>query len=205
MLDEAGRLGLERTPLDIATRMYFIAFASLDISMVRHVLQLCKTCILIRQKIFVLALQEIAKRPDVYLQPLRDEVHNVVREEGWTKGAVSRMYKMDSFFRELQRCYDVVLRASHFPLLSEITLIDWHTVHLRRKVQKDFVFSDGTYVPAGSTICVNSYGSHHDEALFPFPETFDGFRFVTEDSQDQTPMTKPTLEYNVFGYGKRAW
>lgn len=78
-------------------------------------------------------------------------------------------------------------------------------MHLRRKVEKDFVFSDGTFVPAGTTICVNSYGSHHDETLFPSPETFDGFRFVTEDSQEQTPMTKPTLEYNVFGYGKRAW
>ncbi|KAF8887264.1 cytochrome P450 [Gymnopilus junonius] len=169
MLDEAGRLGVERTPLDIATRMYFIAFASLDISM-----------------IFVLALQEIAKKPEKYLQPLRDEVEVVVGEEGWSKAAVSKMYKMDSFFRELQRCYDVVL------------------LHLRRKVQNDFVFSDGTFVPAGVTICVNSYGSHHDETLFPLPETFNGFRFVKDDSQEQTLMTKPTLEYNVFGYGKRA-
>lgn len=67
------------------------------------------------------------------------------------------------------------------------------------------MFSDGTVVPAGSSIWVNSYGSHHDEALYPSPETFDGFRYVAENGSDQSPMSKPMLEYNAFGYGKHAW
>jgi hypothetical protein len=28
----------------------------------------------------------------------------VVSKEGWTKGAIDKMHKIDSFFRETQRC-----------------------------------------------------------------------------------------------------
>ncbi|KDR84440.1 hypothetical protein GALMADRAFT_713260 [Galerina marginata CBS 339.88] len=168
MLEEAGRLGIERTSLDMATRIYFLAFASHTSS-----------------TMFMCALHEIATRPE-YLQPLRDEVQGVIDREGWTKGAISKLYKMDSFFREIQRCYDMQL------------------LHLGRKVMKDFVFSDGTVVPAGYTLYVNSHGSHHDEQLYPSPGNFDGFRFVREDSLEQPLMAKPTLDYNPFGYGKHA-
>lgn len=57
------------------------------------------------------ALYEIAQNPGRYLQPLREEVQAVVDKEGWTKAAVSKMYKMDSFFKEVQRCHDIGLRT----------------------------------------------------------------------------------------------
>jgi hypothetical protein len=38
-----------------------------------------------------------------YLEPLREEVNAVIKEEGWTKAGVDKMYKMDSFLRETQR------------------------------------------------------------------------------------------------------
>jgi cytochrome P450 len=98
-------------------------------------------------------------------------------------------------------------------------------VRLGRRVLQDFTFSDGTTVPAGSTLYVNSYGLHHDETLFPSPNTFDGFRFLPrrgdprgelgkggeeelefeERLKRQPMMAKPTLDYNAFGYGKNAW
>ena len=104
-------------------------------------------------------------------------------------------------------------------------------MHLGRTVLQDFTFSDGTTVPAGSTLYVNSYGLHHDEQLFPSPHTFDGFRFVPrvsigqyesevvqerrleqggepkfkEHLEQQPMMAKPTVDYNPFGYGKHAW
>jgi hypothetical protein len=34
-----------------------------------------------------------------YLEPLREEVDAVIREEGWTKAGVDKMHKIDSFLR----------------------------------------------------------------------------------------------------------
>lgn len=56
------------------------------------------------------ALYEICTRPE-YVQPLRDEVQEVVAADGWTKDAVGSMHRMDSFFREVHRFYDLNLRA----------------------------------------------------------------------------------------------
>jgi hypothetical protein len=37
------------------------------------------------------------------IEPLRQEVDAVIREEGWTKAGVDKMHKIDSFLRETQR------------------------------------------------------------------------------------------------------
>ena len=61
-------------------------------------------------QMFMYAMYEIATRPE-YLQPLRAEVSMALESEGgtWSKDTVSKLYKMDSFFREVQRCYDMQL------------------------------------------------------------------------------------------------
>lgn len=51
---------------------------------------------------FIHALYHLAARPD-YIQQMRDEVEAVISEEGWTKDAISKMYKIDSFLKETQR------------------------------------------------------------------------------------------------------
>jgi hypothetical protein len=38
-----------------------------------------------------------------YIEPLREEVNAVIKEEGWTKAGVDKMYKIDSFLRETLR------------------------------------------------------------------------------------------------------
>ncbi|KAI0327080.1 cytochrome P450 [Cubamyces sp. BRFM 1775] len=48
------------------------------------------------------ALYHLAEQPE-YLQPLRDEIEPIVREEGWTKAALGKMWKTDSVLREAQR------------------------------------------------------------------------------------------------------
>lgn len=92
---------------------------------------------------------------------------------------------------------------------------------------RDFTFSDGTFVPAGSTMFVNSYGAHYDPANYSSPSEFKGFRFVVDDTsihprqsqhanggneaekqerqQPQQLLVKPTLNYQPFGYGRLAW
>ena len=38
-----------------------------------------------------------------YIEPLRRDVETAVAEEGWTKAAMDKMLKLDSFVRESQR------------------------------------------------------------------------------------------------------
>jgi len=37
------------------------------------------------------------------IQPLREEVESIVKEQGWTKASIFNMRKLDSFLRESQR------------------------------------------------------------------------------------------------------
>ena len=49
----------------------------------------------------------------LYLEPLREEVDVVIREEGWTKTGIDKMYKIDSFLRdsEVQRLEGLAVRS----------------------------------------------------------------------------------------------
>ena len=38
-----------------------------------------------------------------HAEPMREEVERVISLEGWTKGALGKMHKVDSFRRESQR------------------------------------------------------------------------------------------------------
>jgi hypothetical protein len=46
-----------------------------------------------------------------YIEPLRQEVDAVITEEGWTKAAIDKMHKIDSFLRETQRIDGLSLRS----------------------------------------------------------------------------------------------
>jgi hypothetical protein len=48
---------------------------------------------------FTHALYHLAANPE-YTGPLREEVDAVVKEYGWTKAAIDKMYRIDGFFRE---------------------------------------------------------------------------------------------------------
>ena len=51
-----------------------------------------------------------------YIDPLREEVEAVVAEEGWTKAAMDKMHKIDSFVRETMRIDVSPARSLHsFP------------------------------------------------------------------------------------------
>ena len=47
-------------------------------------------------------LFDLAARPD-YIQPLREEIEEIVSQYGWTKDAFSRMHKLDSVIKESSR------------------------------------------------------------------------------------------------------
>jgi len=51
---------------------------------------------------FAHALYHLAAEPE-HAVILREEVDKIVKEEGWTKAAIDRMIRLDSFLRESQR------------------------------------------------------------------------------------------------------
>lgn len=51
---------------------------------------------------FTHALYNLAAYPE-YMQPLREEVESIIASEGWTRASISRMRKLDSFFKETLR------------------------------------------------------------------------------------------------------
>jgi hypothetical protein len=61
----------------------------------------------------VRVLYRLLSHPE-YIEPLRQEVEAVVAQEGWTKTAMDKMHKIDSFLRETQRLDNIGDGSSDF-------------------------------------------------------------------------------------------
>ncbi|KAH9897770.1 cytochrome P450 [Cubamyces lactineus] len=135
------------------------------------------------------ALYHLAERPE-YLKPLREEIKSVVAEEGWTKNAMGRMWKLDSFMKESQRYNGIGLGS------------------LTRKALKDVTLHDGTFIPRGSIVMAASDATHHDDSNYADADVFDPFRFSRMREADgegtKHQFVNTTLEYIAFGHGKHA-
>ncbi|KAG6380640.1 cytochrome P450 [Boletus reticuloceps] len=125
-----------------------------------------------------------------YIQPLREEVEGIVEKEGWSKVAVSKMRKVDSFLKECLR----------FEGMS--------TASLSRKALKDFTFSDGTFIPKGTMVSAPTLSLQHDESFYDNPDVFVPFRFAEmhdeDDNRSKHQCTSTSVEYLAFGHGKHA-
>ncbi|KAJ7589645.1 cytochrome P450 [Mycena floridula] len=138
---------------------------------------------------FTYALYYLAAYPE-YVAPLREEIETIVDEYGWTKSAMGKMVKLDSFLKESQRMTGV------------------GAISMGREVLKDFTFSDGTMVPAGNLVAVASFSIHTDESLYPNALQFQGFRYSDmrniqgEGLKHHFVTTGP--EFMLFGHGKHA-
>ncbi|KAJ7579737.1 cytochrome P450 [Mycena floridula] len=136
------------------------------------------------------ALYRLVEHPEL-IPMLREEVEAAVKTEGFTKAAVNKMHKVDAFFMESQRM--AVLNA----------------VGLRRRIMKDFTFSDGTVVPAGFSLGVAQWSLHFDSSIYSDPHEFNPFRSpATEDETKSVKfrqtMVTPRLDYIPFGHGRTA-
>jgi cytochrome P450 len=81
------------------------------------------------------------------------------------------------------------------------------TVTSVRYARKEFTFSDGMVIPAGSTIA-SPIKLLHDSDLAD-PDVFDGFRYsqMNEDTTGPSKYQMVNTDYNyvLFGHGKHAW
>jgi len=147
------------------------------------------------------ALYDLTTYPE-HMLPMCEEAERIVAEEGWTKAAVSKMHKIDSFIRESQR-------------------LTTGPVALARKVvaEDGFTFSDGTQIPYGALLMVTGSPVHEDPATYDHPDTFDGFRFsrMRDDLAGKTnaadagvgeffnrQMVSTGQDHLVFGHGKHS-
>ncbi|KAL0568426.1 hypothetical protein V5O48_013554 [Marasmius crinis-equi] len=143
-------------------------------------------------KIFIHALYNLAANP-CYIPILRDELQaNIGRRDPtrWSTQALARCAKLDSFLRETLR----------FNVLASISM--------SRVALRDFRFSDGTTIPAGYFVAVASDVAQHNEAVYPSPQEFRPFRFVTDDPGSvndwQNKMTCASESFLAFGGGRHV-
>ncbi|KAJ6459758.1 cytochrome P450 [Mycena vulgaris] len=156
--------GPQRTVEDLTSRILFLGFGSIHST----------------SGAFGSALYHLCAYPE-YIAPLREEIEQVVEQEGWTK---------IGFLKEASR------------------MVGQSTYHVTRKVLKDFTFSNGITVPAGASVSVATHHMHNDERFYPEPEVFKGFRFydmmTVKDGKPSHQMLTTSADYLSFGYGRHA-
>ncbi|KAF7342895.1 Cytochrome P450 [Mycena sanguinolenta] len=169
--------GEERTPHMLTQRMLMVNFVAIHTS----------------ANSFTQALFHLAQGPE-YVGPLREEIEAVIAEEGWTKSAMSKCIKLDSFLRESQRYNGA------------------SAVNINRIVvnPNGFTFSDGTHIPHGTFMAAATHATHHDGENYENPDEFDGFRFAKMRGNDEDrgsikfQMVAPDVKYLSFGLGRHA-
>ncbi|OSX67133.1 hypothetical protein POSPLADRAFT_1051288 [Postia placenta MAD-698-R-SB12] len=109
-----------------------------------------------------------------YVQPLREEVEAAIKEHGWTKDAIEKMWKLDSFMRESQR-------------LSGISGIS--------------VMRKGTLVVAASFATHTDEKYYENSEIFQ-PFRFSEMRMEGDAIRKQYVNT--SREFITFGHGKHA-
>ncbi|KAH7886420.1 cytochrome P450 [Phlebopus sp. FC_14] len=125
---------------------------------------------------------------------IREELQaaTVGSSSGITSGVLASCPSLDTFLKESLR------------------LCNLGVLHITRRAMKDFAFSNGVRVPAGTLLSVPIGWTHHNPQVYPNPETFDDSRFrVTQGDHDHVvhPNSDPSslnLDFLFFGYGRHA-
>ncbi|KAJ8079813.1 hypothetical protein PM082_016635 [Marasmius tenuissimus] len=140
-------------------------------------------------KVFTHGLINLALHPE-YIEPLRLEIEACIETDGWSKAAMGKMRMLDSFLKESQRVSSSA------------------AVSIRRLALRDFVFSNGTVIPAGTMIGISPSALHFDEDQYSNPFEFDGFRSYKQREEEgesiKHQMVTPQTNYVAFGVGKHA-
>ncbi|KAL9712299.1 hypothetical protein Ac2012v2_003533 [Leucoagaricus gongylophorus] len=140
---------------------------------------------------FTHSLFDLAIHPE-YVKDMREEAENVIQKHGWTKAAMQKMCKIDSFLKESQRLNSI------------------GSMLMTRKALKDWTSFDGTFIPAGTFIGVASDAMNKNEDAFPDASTFKGFRFAEMRNGNgqldsiNHQMVSLSMDHVVFGHGRHA-
>ncbi|KAM6493880.1 Cytochrome P450 [Amanita muscaria] len=188
-LKQDARLGKERPDRPNDAISWLIEYLNPEQSNAQHIRSLVIHMLLMNfvsihttTMAFTHVLYDLATRPE-YVQPMRDEVEAVIQEEGWSKNAIGKMRKLDSFVKESLRLSNSLFFA------------------MQRKVMKDFTFSNGVTIPAGNRIAAPF--EYYVDA-----NNFDGFRFEKmrngEGMENKHQVVSLDFNYILFGHGRHA-
>ncbi|PPR01224.1 hypothetical protein CVT26_015299 [Gymnopilus dilepis] len=136
------------------------------------------------------SLVNIASYPE-YVTQIRNEIEDVLEEEGWSREALAKMVKLDSFMKESMR-----LGAGGFTG--------------NRRILRDFTLSNGITIPAGSYITFANRPTHNDARYHDHPTEFQGFRFVEQTNEqeglkgEKSSMVSLSHDFLAWGLGKHA-
>ncbi|OHW97458.1 cytochrome p450 [Colletotrichum incanum] len=133
---------------------------------------------------------DLAKYPD-YFEPLRKEITDVIRTDGWSRMGLYKMRLLDSFCKETQRLHPLGIVAMH------------------REITKPVTLSNGLELPEGSRIAVSCHRMR-DSSVYLDPNRFDGHRYLRmreslgagNDGAAHFVSTSP--EHLGFGHGQHA-
>ncbi|KAH9831044.1 Cytochrome-P450 [Teratosphaeria destructans] len=103
-----------------------------------------------------LALKHLCEHSE-YVQPLRDEIIEIIGERGWSKASLSQLSLMDSFLKESQR---------HSRGLAT----------LNRIATSDTALSNGLFIRKGTRMAL--LNGCMDPKFYDSPTSFDAYRFV---------------------------
>lgn len=124
------------------------------------------------------------------LEEIRHEIQEVQKQHpSWTREALQKRWKMDSFMRESARIHPLGIAG------------------IIRSVTADVTFKDGLRLPKGAHMVVPLKAVHLDPENYPDPHKFDPHRFMrlrqTVDP-NRFHFAAVSEDYLGFGIGMRA-
>lgn len=136
------------------------------------------------------ALYHIAANPQ-YADVLRHELRSAVDGQEWTRSAIDRLPRLNSFLKETQR----------FEGLGCLSLA--------RKTRESLTLSDGTTIPAGTFVAVAGTAVHRDSEHFKDPLAFMPWRYMEQHGgrlghATSEDLTVTSLTHLAFGHGHTA-
>ncbi|KAF4497399.1 Ent-kaurene oxidase [Fusarium agapanthi] len=131
------------------------------------------------------AIYDLVAHPE-YIPILREEVESVPRDQNgnFTKDSTVAMDKLDSFLKESQRFNSPDLTT------------------FQRAAIADMKLPDGTFVPKGTKLEINTCSIHKDHELYENPEEFDGLRF---HKWRKAPGKEKKYMYSSSGTDDLSW
>lgn len=89
------------------------------------------------------------------MSELREEAETMIAEQGWTKLAIQRLRKVDSFLKESHRLNGALSRQFIHPFFCWWpSLFFLGSVVMARKARKNCTLSDGTVLPPGTYVAI---------------------------------------------------
>lgn len=131
-------------------------------------------------------LVDICLHPEL-INPLRDEAKAAIEQYGWTTAGMFQMQLMDSVIKESQRMKPGSL------------------VNLERKALKDVTLPDGSLLPKGTNVAVDTANMWNPD-IYKDPTVYDGYRFYnirkTGGSAGNTAqLVSVNSDFIAFGLG----